>query len=218
MGLSVKAGKLSVTASLTAGVVGFLVLAGGGYAGLSLLVTFFVLGVLATGHRRATKAQVAGNEPHSEKRKASQVMANGGVAAAAGLLSLLDPVRSELYLLMMAASLSAATADTLSSELGTVYGKRFFNILSFRKEPRGLDGVVSVEGTLLGLAGSIVIAGIYALFNSLDYTFLIILITGTAGNLLDSILGAAFERKRLLHNDLVNFFTTLFASLLVLLF
>lgn len=216
MWLSVKTGKLTVAAALTAGVVGFLVLAGGGYAGLSLLVTFFVLGVLATRHQRAVKAQVAGNEPHAEKRKASQVLANGGVAALSGLMALLDPAHSYLYVLMIAASLSAATADTLSSELGTVYGKRFFNILDFRKAERGLDGVISVEGTLLGLAGSVVIAGIYALFFGLQRDFLIILFTGTAGNLLDSLLGATLERKQLLHNDLVNFFTTLFAALLVL--
>ncbi len=218
MWLSVKAGKLTVAASVTAGIVGFLVLVGGGYAGLSLLVTFFVLGVLATRHQRANKAQVSGNEPDSEKRKASQVLANGGVAAMVGLISLLDPTHRSLYVLMMAASLSAATADTLSSELGTVYGKRFFNILHFRKEERGLDGVVSVEGTLLGLAGSTIIAGIYALFVGLDRGFLVIMITGTAGNLFDSVLGAALERKQLLHNDLVNLFTTLFAALLVLLF
>lgn len=205
-------------ASLTAGLVGFLVLAGGGYAGLSLLVAFFVLGVLATRHQQAAKLSTAGHEPHTQKRKAGQVLANGGVAALLGVAGILDSTRSPLYLLMMAASLSAATADTLASELGTVYGKRFFNILNFRKETRGLDGVISLEGTLLGIAGSTVIAGIYSLFIGWSNAAWVIIAAGTAGNLLDSVLGAAFERKQLLHNDLVNFFNTLFAALLVLLF
>lgn len=216
--LSVQKGKLTLPAALTAGVVGLLVLAGSGYAGFSMLAAFFVMGVLATAHQRQRKARVAGNEPHTEKRKASQVLANGGVAALLGLIALLDDDHRSLYLLMTAASLSAAAADTLSSELGTVYGSRCFNILTFRRDQRGLDGVVSLEGTLLGLAGSIVIAGIHALFAGPGYGGFIIVLAGTAGNLLDSLLGATLERKGLIGNDPVNLLTTLFAALLVLLF
>lgn len=216
--LSVQKGKLTLPASLTAGLVGFLVLAGGGYAGFAMLVAFFVMGVLATAHQQQRKTGMAGNEPHTEKRKASQVLANGGVAALLGSIAWLDPAHSPLYILMMAASLSAATADTLSSELGTVYGTRFFNLLTFRRDQRGLDGVISLEGTLLGMAGSLVIAGIHALFFGLGHSVIVIVVAGTAGNLLDSLLGATLERKGMMGNDPVNLLTTLFAALLAWLF
>jgi uncharacterized membrane protein len=59
------------------------------------------------------------------------VLANGGVAALFGLLMLLvaGPI-APLFAVLMAAALSSAMADTLSSELGTVYGSRFYNIIT----------------------------------------------------------------------------------------
>ena len=57
------------------------------------------------------------------------------------------------------------------------------------------------------------IAVIYAIGFGWDKTFLILIIAGTIGNLSDSVLGAALERKRYLNNDAVNFLNTLIAAL-----
>ena len=113
---------------------------------------------------------------------------------------------------MMAAAFSSATADTLSSELGSLYGRKFYNILSFKKDTRGLDGVISVEGTLFGVIGSMLIAVVYSAGFGWGENFFLIIIAGTIGNLADSLLGALWERKRLLHNDVVNFLNTLIAA------
>lgn len=215
---SYRSGKLTLPATIVAGLVGLSVFSGGGYTGFLLLAGFFALGVLVTRHQRTLKAIIARSASHAEQRNAGQVLANGGVAALLGIISLIDAERKDLYLLMMAASLSSAAADTVSSELGMVYGRRFFNILSLRRDQRGLDGVVSVEGTVLGIGGSALIGCIYCLFEGWGSAFLVILIAGTAGNLLDSVLGASLERKHYLRNDAVNFLNTLAAALLVLLF
>jgi uncharacterized protein (TIGR00297 family) len=95
-----------------------------------------------------------------------------------------------------------------------VYGKRFYNILSWKKEAKGLDGVISLEGTLIGIAGACIIGLIYTAGRGIDKGLLVIVVAGTAGNLADSLFGAALERKGYLNNDWVNFLNTLSAVLL----
>jgi len=212
MVVCVRTGKLSVPAAITGGLVGGLVFAGARYGGICMLGTFFVLGILATAHRKDLKAKISGGL-HPEQRKTGQVLANGGVAALMALLVIIDPARGAMYIMMLAASLASATADTLSSELGTVYGRNFYNILTLRKEPKGLDGVVSIEGTLWGAGGAMIIAVIYAIMVGFDQRSLFIVLAGVLGNLADSVLGASLERKHYIGNDVVNFLNTLFAAL-----
>lgn len=205
--------KLDVKAAVTAVIIGFVVWLGEGYAGIALLITFFITGTLATSWKMRTKQQAGLAEQQRGQRTAAQVIANGGVAAMLSLLSFLSAKHHELFLLMVAASLSSAAADTLSSELGNVYGKKFYNIISFKKDMRGLNGVVSFEGTLIGIAGSSLIAFVYAIQAGFSIHFLLIVIAGTAGNLTDSVLGATLERKHVLNNDAVNFLNTLTGAL-----
>jgi uncharacterized protein (TIGR00297 family) len=80
-----------------------------------------------------------------------------------------------------------------------------------------MDGVISLEGTLIGIAGSCIIAGIYALGWGWSISFFFIVLAGTLGNLTDSILGAVLERKGLIGNDVVNFLNTLTAAIVIVL-
>jgi uncharacterized protein (TIGR00297 family) len=216
---SVRWKKLTIPAAFTGGVAGWLVYSGGGYTGISMLTVFFVLGTAATSWHAKARPGEAG--PKDQKgaaaqstRTTGQVLANGGVAALAGLGIIYLPGHRHLLEVLMAASLSSATADTLSSELGMVYGRRYYNVLTWRRDRRGLDGVVSLEGTLIGVAGSSVIALLYAAGHGWNRGLWIIVLSGTIGNLTDSILGASLERKGWLGNDMVNFLNTLIAGLL----
>ncbi len=209
--------KLTVAAGITAVLMGTLVYAGGGLTGILLMGSFFVLGVLATAHRKDLKAKMQPDGLHPQARNAGQVLANGGVAALLSAFALADPAHAGLYLVMLVASLAAAASDTISSELGMVYGRNTFNILTFKKEPPGLDGVISLEGTLLGAAASALIAFLYAIMAGFNKAGLIIAAAGLLGNLADSVLGAALERKRFIGNDAVNFLNTLVAALVALL-
>lgn len=215
--LCVKKGKLTPAGGLAAGITGLLVFAGSGITGVILLTVFFLLATIATSHRKTQKAAVNPHEAHPEKRNAGQVFANGGVAAVMASLSLADPAHSNVYILMIAASLASATADTISSELGMVYGRNFYNILTFKRDTKGLDGVVSLEGTLAGAAGALIIAIVYSIGYGFDERLIYILVAGVLGNLIDSVLGASLERKRYINNDIVNFLNTLFAALIALL-
>jgi len=208
--------KLDTKAAVAAVVIGFAVWLGEGYTGIILLATFFVTGTLATSWKMHTKQQGGLAEQHRVQRTATQVIANGGVAAILSFVSFLS-VRQQPLLLMVASSLSSATADTLSSELGNVYGKKFYNIMNFKKDVRGLNGVISFEGTIIGIAGSSLIALIYSAQAGFTIQFLWIVIAGTIGNLTDSVLGATLERKNILSNDVVNFLNTLTGAVISLL-
>jgi len=213
MFFSVKKNKLTPAGAIAGGIIGGSIFLGAGFTGFAMLALFFLLGTLATSWKITTKEKLGAAETNKGRRTAGQVIANGGVAGMTGLLSLAFPEQQELFQLMMAASLASATADTLSSELGTVYGRRFYNILSFKPDTRGENGVVSLEGTFLGIIGSLLIAVVYAIGFGTDSGFAKILVAGTFGNLMDSVLGASLERKNYLNNDAVNFINTAFAAL-----
>ena len=202
--------KLTLVGSLTGGFIAISLYLGFMFAGVSLLATFFVMATVATSWQRRSKVSADAN--HSQKRDAYQVLANGGVAGLFGLMNFCPAVNYYFYATLMAAALASATADTLSSELGTLYGKRFYNIISFKPDEKGRDGVISLEGTLIGLAGSIAIALVFTCWAGWSRSFVYIIIAGTAGNLFDSILGATLERKGYIKNNAVNFSNTVFAS------
>jgi uncharacterized protein (TIGR00297 family) len=208
---SIRTKRLTPVAALTGFVCGSIIYAGAGYTGLILMTSFFLLGTLATSWGKRQKQYLAKPNDHNQ-RKSSQVLANAGAATVLALLALIFYQKAPLFQLMLAASFASATSDTLSSELGMLYGKNCYNCLSWKREAKGLDGVISLEGTLCGIVGSIVIAAIFSLGMGFDLRFLIIVIAATAGNLSDSVFGAAFERKKLLNNDWVNFLSTAFAA------
>jgi uncharacterized protein (TIGR00297 family) len=215
---SVRTNKLTTSAGIAGVLLALLIYAGLGLGGIFLLAAFFIMGTMATSWRRHKKATIVHGETHTTKRKGSQVLANGGAAGLISIAALILPNEIVLFQLMLASALSSATADTLSSELGNVYGKKFVNILSFKKDERGLDGVVSLEGTLLGICGSILIAFCFAMVWGWTFKLLWIIVAGTIGNLADSILGASLERKGFIKNDVVNFLNTLFAAIASLMF
>ncbi|MET4075202.1 DUF92 domain-containing protein [Hymenobacter sp. UYCo722] len=210
---SVRRGKLTATAAATGGALGLLIYLGSGFTGLALLALFFALGTAASGWRVADKRRLGLAEENKGRRTAGQVVANAGVAGALGLLAWQFPTAAPLASLMLAGSFAAATADTLSSELGNLYGRRYYHILTLRPATRGLNGVVSLEGTALGLAGSAVLAAAYCQGFGWGPAFGGLLVAGTAGNLIDSVLGATLERRGILSNNAVNFLNTLTGAL-----
>jgi uncharacterized protein (TIGR00297 family) len=215
--LSYKTRKLTGAGAITGALVALSILAGTGFTGIALLAVFFFLGTFATSWKKSEKQSIRNLKSESASRTAGQVLANGGLAAGLGVLACIFPKFSTIALLLIAASLAAATADTLSSELGMVYGRLFFNILTFKRDEKGLDGVISLEGTLIGALGAGLIALVYAIGSAFNIYFLVIVFAGAVGNAADSVLGASLERNRRINNDQVNFLNTLTGALTALL-
>jgi uncharacterized protein (TIGR00297 family) len=210
--LSVASGRIDARGAATGVLVGFFIFMGGGFVHLGLLLVFFVAGSAASRWKLRQKEDLLLAEARHAKRSVANVLANGGVAGLCGLLAWLLPDQETIWQIMLACSLAAACADTLSSELGNIYGRRFVNILSFKPDVRGRDGVISLEGTLWGVAGALLIAMAALPAHNHVKLFAIILFAGILGNIADSVLGASLQRNGYLNNHTVNFANTAIAA------
>ncbi|RCH56380.1 DUF92 domain-containing protein [Mucilaginibacter hurinus] len=217
MVFAIRTHKLTPWAAFVGGIVGLAVFIGAGFTGVSMLTAFFMMGSAATMWQKSLKEDMKLVERADATRRTSQVLANAGVAALMGVLAYALPAHASVFQLMMAGALASATSDTLSSELGMVYGSGAYNILTFKRDKKGMDGVVSVEGTLIGAWGGAIIATIYVIGFGNNYALVTIIVAATVGNLADSVLGATLERKGIIGNNIVNFLSTGAASLIVLL-
>lgn len=215
--LAVRFEKMDIPGAASGMILSILVWIGGDVESLFALFLFFILGTFASSWKKKTKQALGIAQENDGKRGISNVLGNGGIALILSMISIAFPHLQNHLILMIIASFASACSDTFSSELGNVYGKKYFNIINLRPATRGLDGVVSIEGLFFGVAGSLLISLPVLLFNYGKITILVIFLAGLIGNLMDSMLGATLQRRRYLNNHQVNFLSTLFAALLALL-
>jgi len=209
--------KITIRGALLGGLIGMACFLGANFTGMALLIGFFVMGTMASQHKKKHKITLNLAQENAGKRGVEHVIANGGVAGVCALLAYLFPAYNIPFSAMLSAALSAAAADTWASELGNVYGKKYYNIITWQADERGKDGVVSAEGTLLGVLASVVIAMLYASYTADYYVLTGVVIAGIVGNITDSVLGATLQQKGVLSNSGVNFVNTLAAALFMLL-
>jgi uncharacterized protein (TIGR00297 family) len=183
------------------------------YSGLTPLLALFILTFAATKLGNGRKSKLGLVEPR-RGRNAAQIVANLGAAGLAALVGFALPLGYHVSAIMLLACLAEATADTVSSEIGSAFGGQPFLVTTFRRVPPGTDGAISLLGTLAGsIAAAIVVAiGLWSL--GLTWQEALLAFTGGfAGLWFDSLLGATVERRGWLGNDLVNFSSTVFAGL-----
>ncbi len=186
----------------------------GGWRALLLLLVFFALGSAATrvGFARKSAAGVA--EARGGRRGAGSALANGAVPAGCAVLAATSG-EPRIFLAALAAALAGAAADTVSSEIGQVWGGPPRLVTTGRVVPAGTDGAISLVGTAAGLAAAAAVAALARWLDLLPAGALVpIALVGLAATTADSFLGATLERRGLLGNDAVNFLATLTAALL----
>lgn len=194
--------------------LGSLIWASLGGAGWSLLFAFFVIGTACTklGYRQKAAAKLA--QEKGGRRSARHALANGGVAAACALFAATTAF-PEAFALALAGALATAAADTAGSEIGQLWGRRTFLITTLRPVPRGTQGAVSIEGTLAGVAASVLVAALGAWGGLYPWSGVaVVVVAAFLGTVLESVVGATLERRGLLDNEAVNFLNTLVGALI----
>ena len=184
-----------------------------GWRGFLLLLAFFVLGSAATklGYRRKAERRLAQEE--GGRRGARHALANAGVAVACAIFALTTSY-DLLFALAFAAAFATAASDTAGSEIGQLWGRRAYLATTFRRVAPGTEGAVSVEGTAAGIAASVAIGALGAALGLFPWIGVaVVAVAAFAGTTLESLLGAAVDRRGLLDNEAMNFLNTLVGAL-----
>ena len=234
-------------------VVGTGILVLGGYGYWSLLLLFFVTSTLVSRIGSSRKADLAGIHERGGERDLVQVAANGlpGLFAVVALAI----TGHQAFGVAVAAAFAATNADTWGSEIGVLSTRAPRSILTGEVVPVGLSGGVTWEGTIASLAGALLVglwfgaaillsaiadgAGPVPGIARLASLSGIVAVSGYAGSVIDSVLGASVQaqyasakgivterrsddnaRNRLVRglrwmtNDVVNFVSALTAAAL----
>jgi uncharacterized protein (TIGR00297 family) len=203
--LAYRAHSLNKSGAIAATLVGTIIFGLGGLSWAILLMVFFMT---SSGLSRAFKNRKRGLDEKFSKgheRDAGQVFGNGGLATFFAALHAFYP-ESVLPWIGFAVSLAAVNADTWATELGVLNPTqpRLITQLSKRVE-KGTSGGISLFGTLASLLGAAVIA-LPAIFLSplgpLPPGYLLLItLSGLAGSLFDSFLGATVQAMYYCPND-----------------
>jgi uncharacterized protein (TIGR00297 family) len=171
---------------------GAAMLAGRGW--IVLLLFFFITSSALSHWRVAERARAVGAMlEKGSRRDAAQVLANGLVFALAAILSSYGNV--EAWQAIGAGAIAAATADTWSTEIGTVLGGTPRMITTGQVVQPGTSGGVTIAGLVSAFTGSLLAASV-ALLVRWGTPIHAVAIGGVVGSLVDSLLGAIAQERR----------------------
>ena len=212
-----------------------------GNFGFILLATFLFGGVIIDKiKKRAKKQGRTEEEKPSHSRDALQVAANGAVPALIALLYFIT--KNQIFILAYIASLAEAFADTAASGLGA-FAKRVIDPFRLKSIQNGLSGGMSIVGTLSALVGAFAFSALGFFFGISPMLWVKIALLAFLGTLIDSLLGSLLQVKyrcsvcgaiterrehcgarterysgiSFINNDIVNFISVAFTSLLAIL-
>ena len=165
-----------------------------GWSWAVVLIAFFVTSSALSKFRHAAReARIAGIIEKTDERDAVQVLANGGLFAAAALAATLT---GHPWLATAAlGALAAAASDTWATEVGTLAGGIPRSVVSFKPLPPGTSGGVTAAGTLASVAGALFVAAV-AYLTGAGRLPLAVFVGGVAGSAADSLLGATVQERR----------------------
>jgi uncharacterized protein (TIGR00297 family) len=187
-----------------------------GWRAYAVMMVYFLCGSLVTRIGMAEKEAAGIAEKRSGARGPENVWGSAATATICALLAYflteksIDPSWLTLLLLGYVASIATKLSDTSASEVGKAYGKTTYLITTLQLVPKGTEGAVSLQGTIAGVLGSLVLATFANVLGLISGVGLVIcLIAAFVATTIESLIGAAFQDKNAwLTNELVNFINT----------
>ena len=204
---------------------------------LIVLFSMFASSSLLSKFKSAQKIYLKQVVGVSGPRNATQAISNLGIAVAAFCCYYIFKHNGFIYAFL--GSVASSNADTWASEIGSLSKKPPLLITNFKKVQKGLSGGITLLGTFSGVVGAFFISAVgIAVITiegiNLNLLFGVAFISGTAGFIVDSYLGALFQAKyknkdsdaltevknsnlvkgySWLNNNGVNFISSLFAAI-----
>ena len=217
--LALYMGLLTRSGAAASLIIGLIVGICGSIYWLILLIVFTVIGFVVTKIGISKKTTEGLQEGKHGERTYRNVL---GVGIPSCIFALSNIILGEEYYFLMSigyiGTIAVAAADTAASEIG-IKDKRVWLITTFKRVEPGVNGGVSVMGTLVALlaAGATTMIGWLVIFHDLDYLILIPVIAGIIGCMADSVIGATLEDDGVLSKYTNNCITGLFGGLIAVL-
>ena len=199
---------------ISAGILGTILWGCFSWQGWRSVVVYLLFGSLVTKIGYKFKKEQGIAEKRGGRRGPENVWGSAATGLVLAIMTKFNPANEVLFKVGFASSFSAKLADTFRSEIGKRFGKDTYLITSFKKVERGTEGGISIEGTLASIFGSIFMAFIMLCLSiiSTKYHFIIVIFSGFLATLSESIIGAKFQNKYKLSNELVNAIQTSISS------
>ena len=203
---------------ISAGLLGSILWGCFSWQGWSAVVIYLLLGSLVTkiGYKFKNEKGIA--EKRGGKRGPENVWGSAATGLFFAIMFKLNFTNLVFYKIGFAASFAAKLADTFGSEIGKRFGRNTYLITSFRKVERGTEGGISLEGTAASALGAIFMSLImfFLTIISTKYQILIVAISGFLATITESFIGAKFQDKYKLSNELVNSIQTSISSIIAI--
>ncbi len=205
---------------ISAGILGTILWGCLSWQGWISVVVYLLFGSLVTKIGFKFKKEKGIAEKRGGRRGPENVWGSASTGLFLAVMTQLNVANASFLKIGFAASFAAKLADTFGSEIGKRFGKDTYLITSLKKVERGTEGGISLEGTLASVLGSIFMAFIMFCLSILSgkSQFIIVAVSGFLATLSESIIGAKFQNKYKLSNEMVNSIQTSIASVFAIFF